>query len=587
MKRLFSVILTLILSFICLFDYQPSYADDRLHVEDALVSLQTQTGYIPLQASSVQYNCFAFISDVCSKLYGTTYYYEQQVGSYQFTHTQNYYTVSEKVIAYSSNTQASAEQLKTWLLENAAVGDVLQYGNGQSKHTVLIQHIDNDKIQLYHSNYATSGVSAAVCRLDTIYWSSFTSSPTANSYDKNGNIVSLNLLWGNKLKQQYSLGLSLNRYTYLEQKYQLDSLSKYKSGITKTERTSSTAVKVYWKSIENAAAYKLEYRQSTISEWTVYSDNILQTDCNITNLNIGTEYCFRVSALVNNEWQEPSAEAKKTVLPPKPGSVSFTLSDSGIGVMWAKRSDISGVIVYRSSQKNGEYAQLADLPGNEAASYNDAAITVNMSYFYKVQRYIDYNDVRYFSELSNAYEASYPLSSPSGATASADTKSTAKLKWNAVENASYYTVKYRSNGEKNYTYITTDKLSVTIKKLNLNEAYVFYVYANNAFGASAQSKSNKLTVKPKKATLSVKKKGKGARLTWTKVKSVSGYKIYRSTSKNGKKVLVKTIKGNKAFSYTDKSVKKKKTYYYTVKAYVTKGKKQYEGYASSAKKVKI
>ena len=124
MKRISSFILAFIISITCIFSAGISYADNRPHIEDALNNLQTQAGYIPFQNSSVQYNCFGFISDVCARLYSVTYYYEQQVGNYRFNHTSNYFTVSQATFPDSSYAKA----LKEWLCANAAVGDVLQIG---------------------------------------------------------------------------------------------------------------------------------------------------------------------------------------------------------------------------------------------------------------------------------------------------------------------------------------------------------------------------------------------------------------------------------------------------------------------------
>ncbi|MBR2674787.1 MAG: Ig-like domain-containing protein [Mogibacterium sp.] len=57
------------------------------------------------------------------------------------------------------------------------------------------------------------------------------------------------------------------------------------------------------------------------------------------------------------------------------------------------------------------------------------------------------------------------------------------------------------------------------------------------------------------------------KLRWNRMIGGKGYKIYRSTKKNGKYKLVKTIKNKKTISWTDKSVKRGETYYYKVAAY--------------------
>ena len=71
----------------------------------------------------------------------------------------------------------------------------------------------------------------------------------------------------------------------------------------------------------------------------------------------------------------------------------------------------------------------------------------------------------------------------------------------------------------------------------------------------------------------------GVKIKWSEVKGCTGYRVYRKTKQNGKwEKLADTEKK----SYTDKSVKNKKTYYYSVKAY--KGKKRtYSKRSSTAK----
>lgn len=69
------------------------------------------------------------------------------------------------------------------------------------------------------------------------------------------------------------------------------------------------------------------------------------------------------------------------------------------------------------------------------------------------------------------------------------------------------------------------------------------------------------------------------KVSWEKVTGVTGYKVYRADSKNGKYKCVKTVKGEKTTSYKDKKLTAGKTYYYQVKPYL--GKKE----GSASKKV--
>jgi len=83
--------------------------------------------------------------------------------------------------------------------------------------------------------------------------------------------------------------------------------------------------------------------------------------------------------------------------------------------------------------------------------------------------------------------------------------------------------------------------------------------------------SGKLTVKASQS-------GFYATVKWNEIDGASKYKVYRATSKTGKKTLVKTTSSLK---YTDKKTKLGKKYYYFVKSYDSSTKK-WSGYSDSA-----
>lgn len=67
---------------------------------------------------------------------------------------------------------------------------------------------------------------------------------------------------------------------------------------------------------------------------------------------------------------------------------------------------------------------------------------------------------------------------------------------------------------------------------------------------------------------------KSIKITWKKAGRITGYKVYRATSANGKYKLVKTISNAKTTTYTDvKGIKTGTKYYYKVRAYKKSGKK--------------
>lgn len=69
-------------------------------------------------------------------------------------------------------------------------------------------------------------------------------------------------------------------------------------------------------------------------------------------------------------------------------------------------------------------------------------------------------------------------------------------------------------------------------------------------------------------------------LQWKKMKKISGYRIYRSTKKNSGYRLIKKLNRN-AVKYTDKHLRRKKTYYYKVVPMIKSAGKVYKGKAAN------
>ena len=86
---------------------------------------------------------------------------------------------------------------------------------------------------------------------------------------------------------------------------------------------------------------------------------------------------------------------------------------------------------------------------------------------------------------------------------------------------------------------------------------------------------------PSLSTPSIKKLTPGTKkvtVSWNKISGANGYKLYRATSRSGSYKLVKTTSST---SFTDRSLKKGKKYYYKLKAYrKVDGKLKYSSYSA-------
>ena len=170
-----------------------------------------------------------------------------------------------------------------------------------------------------------------------------------------------------------------------------------------------------------------------------------------------------------------------------------------------------------------------------------------------------------------------PVGKVSGVKAAIHTYNSLKITWKAVSGAENYEISRATS--KNGTYkkiatVSSSKKSYTDKKLTCGKTYYYKVRAVNKTSVGAQSNAAKAKVTPPAPKVSVKKSGKTLKVSWKKVAGASGYVVYRSNKKTSGYKAVKTIKKGKTVSYSDKKVKRGKTYYYKVRAYTTvKGKK--------------
>lgn len=167
-----------------------------------------------------------------------------------------------------------------------------------------------------------------------------------------------------------------------------------------------------------------------------------------------------------------------------------------------------------------------------------------------------------------------------------------KLYWNKVSGAKEYYI-YRSTSKSGkYSRIKiTKSTSYTNTGLKNNRTYYYKVLAVTSVSGGKNSslsgyKSGKATLA--KPVVKLKKSSKTkAKVSWKRIAGADGYYIYRATSKNGKYKRIKTITRSTTISYTNSKLKRKKSYYYKVKAYDKVSKKTYTSPYSSAKRIKM
>ncbi len=307
----------------------------------------------------------------------------------------------------------------------------------------------------------------------------------------------------------------------------------------------------------------------------------------VENLKSGETYsisCRQTTSVGNGEYTTMTFAAT----PKKAEITSVTLNPKGIKVAYSTDDDVDGYMIYRSTAQFGKYSLIKTVESKDTDSYIDTDIEYNKAYYYKVKSFVRHGSDEIVSEISDAStRVRMLLAKPKSVKVLRTTPTSMTIKWKALEDASKYIVEYKREDGEWKALKTTKSNKKIIEKLKVGKKYYFRVKAGNSIGwgnFSKEASNTALPPTPPKPTL--KNMDNGIRVYWKTMTGVTGYKIYRATSKNGSYTAVKTITNPKATCFTDKNVQKNKVYYYKVARYVKKGETQYIGNKSKSSHLK-
>lgn len=172
------------------------------------------------------------------------------------------------------------------------------------------------------------------------------------------------------------------------------------------------------------------------------------------------------------------------------------------------------------------------------------------------------------------------------------------LSWKPIKGASGYEIlRYRGTDEKPYMLIKIRGGSVnryTDTRLRSNYTYRYKIRAFverkgiEVYGRySSEVKADTLLRAPQLKTVA-NRISKKVSLFWNKVGGAKGFEIYRSDKKHGEYVKIASFDKNSLITrYTDKDIKRRKTYFYKVRAFKMEGGQKVYGTFSAAKRVRM
>ena len=324
-----------------------------------------------------------------------------------------------------------------------------------------------------------------------------------------------------------------------------------------------------WDKVAGAAKYEVYRARSRSGEYIKYSTVTGTSYTNISYIENGNTYYYKVRALDANgtagAWSSVvSVTYKQTLSAP-----TVTGGNDAQGRPTLKWNAVTGAAkyeVYRARSRSGEYIKYSTVTGTSYT--NTSYIEDGNTYYYKVRALkSDGTAGAWSSVVSVTYKQT--LSAPT-VTGGNDAQGRPTLKWNAVTGAAKYEVyRARSKDGDYIKYSTVTGTSYTnISYIENGNTYYYKVRALDANGtagawSSIVSVTYKQTLPAPSVTGGNDSQGRPT-LKWNAVTGAAKYEVYRARSKNGDYIKYSTVTGT---SYTNISyIENGNTYYYKVRA---------------------
>lgn len=361
-----------------------------------------------------------------------------------------------------------------------------------------------------------------------------------------------------------------------------------------TNSTSVATVRIEWEAIAGATIYYV-YRNGT------YLKAVTATAATDTFYDVNKEYSYTVIAVDKNGVKENSDASEAVTVKSLDWPITTaTRNGTTINVNWEEITGADGYIVQRSTN-GSSYSTVKTVTGGSTVAYADTSKKISQAYYYRVIPYYSSGSVKVWGATNEIYVAAISFGAPKSVTVKRSSPTKIKITWKKATNASGYIIKRSTSKSSGYKTIKTvngntkSSYSYTDTGVKAGKTYYYRVLSYRTVG-SAKVYSSYSTKTIKKVTVSslsdkkvtVKKlSSKKVKISWKKVSNCTGYIIYRSTKKSSGYKKIKTITSKSKVSYTDKSVKKGKTYYYKIRTYKKVGTGKIYGKYTTAKKVKV
>ncbi|MGN0519042.1 MAG: leucine-rich repeat protein [Acutalibacteraceae bacterium] len=351
--------------------------------------------------------------------------------------------------------------------------------------------------------------------------------------------------------------------------------------ITSLVCTGYKSVVIKWNKINGADGYRI-YRAINGASFAMIDDvkGVDNTTYTETDLVCGSTYKYKVCAynIVGNK-QFPGDEStvkSVQVLPSTPSFSTVKVSKrTNVVLKWSAIDGAEKYRIYRSSTSATSGWTTVKTLSAENLTYTDTGLTEGKTYYYTITA-IRGNVI---SKHNDGKAAVLIPATPKISKVAGITYNTLKVTWGKVSDCDGYVI-YRSlKADSGWSKVTTITNPDTVTYTDrITECGATYYYTIKAYwkttSGNVYSKYNKgvggNTVPTATKITSVKSNGyNSVKIAWSAISEASGYRIYRSETATGGWTKVADVTDGTTVSYKNSNLTTGKTYYYTVRTFVS------------------
>ena len=231
-----------------------------------------------------------------------------------------------------------------------------------------------------------------------------------------------------------------------------------------------------------------------------------------------------------------------------------------VKVYWEKTETADKYKIYRKTADT-DWIYL-DTVSKKYSSYKDETVKNKGEYIYTVCAV----DGKYSSGYDRKGVSANYVSPPAGVKLKNYYSNSIKIEWDKVSGAEKYIVYRKDTKNKNWIKLKeTSKRQFKDTDIVNGRKYTYSVKTKGENGGtSGYSKNIKLTALKRPTEINLYCATSGINISWTKMSSATGYRIYRKVNGSSDWELIKKINSGSTTSYTDENVKNGKTYSYRV-----------------------